>query len=74
MKEISVKFDPVPPSANPLRYTQTLTYQTIVQIFDKRQTVRGIRSLKHEFRLKRRAFLEKGRLDAYKQIVLQYKK
>ena len=70
MNEIKVKFEPaVQRGARPV-----LTYETIVQIFDKRQVVRGIRGLKLDFRQRRRAVLQQGNYDGYKKIVLDYKR
>ena len=50
-----------------------LSYQTIVQILDKRQAVSGIKLLKKEFKIKRRQCLEKQKYESYKKIVLLYK-
>jgi len=70
VNEIKVKFDPpIQRGARPV-----LAYETIVQIFDKRQVVRGIRGLKLDFRQKRRAVLQQGNYDGYKKIVLDYKR
>lgn len=35
-----------------------LSYESIIQIFDKRQIIKGVRQLKKEFRVKRRAALD----------------
>jgi hypothetical protein len=44
LNEIRVKFD----------QTRCLEYETIVQLFDKRQNIKGIRQMKAEFKAKRR--------------------
>lgn len=66
IREIKVKYDKGP--------SKTLSYETIVQIFDKRQIARGIRQLKNEFKVKRRQFLEQGKHENYRKIVIQYTK
>jgi hypothetical protein len=45
--EIKLKFDE----------DDILSYQTIVQIFDKRQVIKGIKKMKYEFKIKRRKLL-----------------
>lgn len=65
IREIKVKFDPD---------MQTLSYETIIQIFDKRQIAKGVRKLKADFKAKRRQCLLQKKEDAYKKIVLHYKK
>jgi len=37
--------------------TRCLKYETIVQLFDKRQNIKGIRQMKAEFKAKRREAL-----------------
>jgi hypothetical protein len=51
-----------------------LAYQTIVQIFDKRQVIKGIKKMKHDFKVKRRRLLMDQNHAAYNKIVLLYKK
>lgn len=51
-----------------------LTYQTILQIFDKRQAIKGIKKMKYDFKIKRRRLLRDGNLASYKKVVLLYKK
>lgn len=62
--EIKLKFDE----------DDILSYQTIVQIFDKRQLIKGIKKMKYDFKVKRRKLLRDNNLAAYKKIVLLYKK
>jgi hypothetical protein len=65
LRQIRVSFD---------QDRRTLSYETIVQIFDKRQIARGIKQLKNEFKNKRRTCLMEKKHDAYKKVVLHYKK
>eukprot|EP00347_Sterkiella_histriomuscorum_P002589 403367560 len=51
-----------------------LSYQTIVQIFDKRQVIKGIKKMKHDFKVKRRKLLIEQNIVSYKKVVLLYKK
>jgi hypothetical protein len=51
-----------------------LSYRTIVEIFDKRQVIKGIKKMKHDFKNKRRKLLRDNNLEAYKKIVKLYKK
>lgn len=51
-----------------------MSYKTIVDIFDKRQVIKGIKKMKHDFKNKRRKLLRDGNLPAYKKVVLLYKK
>ena len=51
-----------------------LSYQTIVQVFDKRQVIKGIKKMKHDFKVKRRRLLIDQNHQAYRKIVLLYKK
>ena len=53
---------------------RVLSYQTIVQIFDKRQQIGSVKTLKSEFRSKRRHELVNNRPDKYRKLVLSYKK
>lgn len=39
-----------------------LSYQTIVQIFDKRQAIKGIKKMKYDFKIKRRRLLRDGNI------------
>lgn len=52
-----------------------LSYETIVQIFDKRLIIRGAKDLKEEFKQKRRECLLKNMGEiTYKKIVMHYNK
>lgn len=52
-----------------------LSYETIVQIFDKRLIIRGAKDLKDEFKYKRRECLQKNMGEiTYKKIVMHYNK
>ena len=52
-----------------------LSYETIVQIFDKRLIIRGAKDLKDEFKYKRRECLQKNMGEiTYKKIVMYYNK
>jgi hypothetical protein len=64
LNEIRVKFD----------QSRCLEYETIVQLFDKRQNIKGIRQMKGEFKGKRREALQNGRIDLYRKLVFSYKK
>lgn len=45
--EIKPKFDP----------DRVISYETIVQIFDKRSVIKGIKKMKYEFKVNRRKLL-----------------
>ena len=51
-----------------------LSYDTIVAIFDKRQVIRGIKKMKHDFKFNRRKLLIDKNFAQYKKIVLLFKK
>ena len=51
-----------------------LSYQTLVQIFDKRQAIKGIKKLKNDFKVRRRKLLQTNNMQQYKKIVMLYKK
>jgi hypothetical protein len=51
-----------------------LSYETIVSIFDKRQVIRGIKKMKHEFKMNRRKLLFDKNYPQYNKIVLLFKK
>ena len=63
LSEIHVKFDS----------NRCLSYETIVQLFDKRQNFKDVRKLKAEFKTKRRNALQNLRFDQYRNLVYQYK-
>lgn len=45
-----------------------------MQIFDKRQVIKGIKKMKHDFKVKRRKLLVDHNQASYKKIVMLYKK
>lgn len=49
-----------------------LTYETIVQIFEKRQAIRGVKKLKNDFKVKRRKLLKNRSLTQYAKVVLLF--
>jgi hypothetical protein len=49
-----------------------LSYETIVQIFDKRQAIRGVKKLKNDFKVKRRKLLRNKSLIQYAKVVLLF--
>ena len=53
---------------------RVLAYETIVQIFDKRQVIRGIKKMKHDFKVNRRKLLAENNEAQYKKIVMLFKK
>lgn len=45
-----------------------------MQIFDKRQVIKGIKKMKHEFKVQRRKLLKENNEASYSKIVILYKK
>ena len=51
-----------------------LSYETIVQIFDKRSVIKGIKKMKFEFKVNRRKLLADQNESQYKKVVILFKK
>mmetsp|Transcript_41453 Transcript_41453/g.30467 ORF Transcript_41453/g.30467 Transcript_41453/m.30467 type:complete len:126 (+) Transcript_41453:506-883(+) len=49
-----------------------LSYETVISIFDKRQVIKGIKKMKHDFKHKRRRLLIEGHYEQYRKIVSLY--
>lgn len=62
--EIKLKVDP----------DQVLSYETIVQIFDKRSVIKGIKKMKYEFKINRRKLLADQNESQYRKVVILFKK